>query len=79
MSLTHSMKQSPSSDADCQLPIQYISRLLWNLKIHYRVHKSPPLDPILNQINQTQAPTSYENPANILFPFTSWSPKLSLF
>jgi hypothetical protein len=31
------------------------SRLLYP-KIHYRVHKSPTLDPTLNQINPVQSP-----------------------
>jgi hypothetical protein len=40
---------------------QEIFHLQWKQKIHYRVHKSPPLDPILNQINPVHNLTSHFN------------------
>ena len=48
---------------------QEITCILWNLRIHYHVHNSPPLDSVLRQINPVYAlPTNFFKFVLILSP-----------
>jgi hypothetical protein len=52
---------------------QQIPSLLWNLKVHYRIHKSPPLFSVLSQwIQSTPFHRSFTIHSQISFNITSF-------
>jgi len=78
--LTYSIQQSPSWESNRFSASQEITRILWNPKVHYRIHKWPPPVPILSHLDSVHTPTSHflKIHHNIILPPMPGSPKWSL-
>ena len=78
--LTHSVEHSRSWETNKFSASQEIPRILWNPKVHHRIHMCPPPVPILSRLYRVHTPTSHflKIRLNIILPSMPGSPKWSL-
>jgi hypothetical protein len=77
--ITYSIQHCPW-EANRFVASQEIPHILWNLKVHYRIHKCPPPVPILSQLDPVHTPTLQylKIHLNIIIPSIPESPQWSL-
>jgi hypothetical protein len=69
-----------SREADSRSVTLEIISILWNPRVHYRVHKNPPLVSVLSQINPVpKLHLIFQIHINIILLSMPRSPKWSLF
>ena len=83
MCVCDSIEQSPSWEANKSSATHEIPRVLWNQKVHYRFHNSPPPVPTLSHVDSVLAHTQFSKiHFNIILPSTprpsKWSPSPKL-
>ena len=70
--VTYSMEQTSSLEGNKSSATQKIPRILWNTKVHNRIHNSPPPVPNLTQLKPVHAPIPLEEQFYYCSPIYAW-------